>query len=165
MATLYAMTDEYADLLAQLDVAETDEERDAIWAQIDAVEDNIVDKADAYAKIMRTKQAEAEMYKAEKERLAKAQKAAENAVEHLKSRMLDAMKLMNMKDMPTSIGKWRRQMNPFSCTITDAAAVPERYHIPQPDKIDSRAIINDYKLTGEIIDGVEVTRKEGVRFQ
>ena len=80
MATLYKLTDEYTDLLARLEAAEDDAETEAVWQEMDALEDDIVEKAEAYAPIMRNKQAEVEAFKAEKERLASCQKAAENVV-------------------------------------------------------------------------------------
>ena len=71
MAALYEIEARYADLLAALDCAETEEEAEAIWSQLDAMEGDVKDRAEAYARIVRSKQAEAESYKAEAQRLAK----------------------------------------------------------------------------------------------
>ena len=165
MATLYKLTDEYAELMARMETAEDEEEVEAIWQEMDALEGDIVEKAEAYARIMRNKQAEVEAFKAEKDRLAGCQKAAENVVECLKGRLLDSMQRLNLTDIQTGIGKWRVQMNPPSCQVMDEAEVPSEFHIPQPDKIDRAGILKHYKSTGELLPGVEITQSAGIRFR
>lgn len=164
MATLYKLTDDYADLLVRLEAAEDEAEAEAIWQEMDDLEGDIVEKAEAYARILKNKQAEAEAFKAEKDRLAGCQKAAENVVERLKGRLLDSMKRLDLSDIQTGIGKWHVQLNPPSCQITDEAEVPAEFRIPQPDKIDRAAILRHYKNTGELLPGVEIARKPGIRF-
>lgn len=165
MATLYELSSEYARLMGELEFAETDEQREEIYAAIFAIDGDLADKADAYARIMRNKAGEAEMYKAEKQRFERLQRAAENAVERMKQRMYDSMRQTDTLEIPTPIGKWRRQLNNPSVEILDEAAVPAEFRIPQPDKIDKRAILDHYKATGELVDGVDIVRTEGVRFR
>lgn len=165
MATLYKLNDEYARLMAELDFADTEEDAAHVWTEIDQIEASIADKADAYARILRNKQAEAEMYKAEKQRFEKLQKSAENAVERMKSVMLETMQLTGDQEMVTSIGKWRRQLNNPSVVIEDETAIPTDFRVPQPDKIDKVAILKHYKATGELVDGIDVVRTESVRFR
>lgn len=165
MATLYRLTDDYAELMAALEAAETEEQASEIWAQIDAKEEDIAEKAEAYARILRNKQAEAEAFKAEAQRLARCQKAAEAVAEHLKAHLQDCMTRLDLKEIQTGIGKWRVQMNPPACQVLDEAAIPEEYRIPQPDKIDRTAILRHYKATGEILPGVDVTQSAGIRFR
>lgn len=165
MATLYELTDEYLAALSALDAAETDEEEAAAWAALDGIEGDITDKAEAYAKILQIKQAEARAFAAEKTRLMACQRAAENAVEGLKARLLDSMQRLGIRDIQTGIGKWRIQLNPPKCEVTDAGAVPQEYHIPQPDAIDRQGILKHYRATGELLPGVEITQAESLRFR
>lgn len=165
MPNIYELSTEYAALMAEYEMAEDEERRADVWAMIDALQDDIADKAEAYARIMRNMQAEADAYKAEAQRLQKRQKAAENAVEQLKGRLLNAMQAVGANEISTSIGKWRVQMNPWSVTILDDAAVPAEYHIPQPDKIDKAAILKHFKASGELLTGVEMTQTAGLRFR
>lgn len=165
MASMYALSSQYAQLIERYDMADSDEERDEIIELLGEVNDSIADKAEAYARIMRNKKGEAEMYKAEAERLTKHAKAAEAVVESLKARLLDAMKLANADEIGTSIGSWKTQKNPWSATVIDESKVPAAYRIPQPDKIDRKALIDHFKRTGEIIDGVEYTQTLGLRFR
>lgn len=165
MASLYTLTDEYQDLLIQLEQAETDEEAESIWAALDSIGGDIANKAEAYAKIMKIKQAEAAAFKAEKDRLAASQKAAETVVERLKSMLMDSMLRLNVTDIQTGIGKWKIQLNPVSCTVVDESQVPEEFRIPQPDKIDRAGITKHFKATGELIPGVEMKQEPGLRFR
>lgn len=165
MANLYELTTEYAALLAEYDMAEDDARRAEVLIMIDQVQDDIGDKAEAYARIMKNLQADADAYEAEAKRMAAKAKAAKNAVEGLKMRLLDAMRQFDATEIKTSIGKWRIQNNPWSCEITDADRVPAEYHIPQPDKIDRIALLKHFKDTGEMLDGVEYVQTAGLRFR
>lgn len=165
MASLYDLTTKWAALVDAYDMAEdADEQAEALAALVEA-EGDIVDKAEAYARIMRNYQAAADGYKAEAQRLAKRQKAAENAVERMKGALLDVMQMTGQKEIATGIGKWKVQANPWSCEVLDEAKIPAQYRIPQPDKIDKRALLQDFKATGEIMDGVEFKQTMGLRFR
>ena len=165
MAALYTLTDNYQALLDALSVAETEDEATAIWAQLDGLEEDITDKAEAYARIMRNKQAEAAACKAEIDRLTDMKRRAEAAVDHLKERMLDCLERTGASAIQTGIGKWYTQKNPLSCDVTDEAAIPKEFKIPQPDKIDKKAILAAFKDTGEIIPGTDVVQTLGIRFR
>ena len=165
MATLYELTNKWAALVDAYDMAEDTEEQDAALAALAEAESDIVDKAEAYARIMRNYQAAADGYRAEAQRLAKKQKAAEAAIERMKAALLDAMQSVGTDEIATGIGKWKVQLNPWSCEVLDDAKVPDRYRIPQPDKIDKRAMIADFKATGEIMAGVDFKQAAGLRFR
>lgn len=164
-ATLYELTGEYAELISALEFAESEEEAAEVWRRMDITEGDIVEKAEAYARIMRNKQAEADALKAEKLRLERLQRSAERISENLKIRLLDAMQRLNVSEIQTGIGKWKVQMNPFSVNVLDESAVPSEFRIPQPDKIDKTGILKHFKETGEILDGIEVTQNAGIRFR
>ena len=165
MASLYELSAGYASLIDAYDSADTDEEREDILAMLATAEGDIADKAEAYAKIIKIKEAEARGFKEEADRLTKRRQAAENMASRLKAAMLDAMKLTDAKEIATPIGKWRVQLNPPSCEVVNVDMVPKVYHIPQPDKVDKKAILDAFKQTGEIPSGVEIKREEGVRFR
>lgn len=165
MATMYMISEEYADLLSALEFAESEEEAAEIWQKLLDLEGDIVDKAEIYARIIRNKQVEAEGFKVEKQRLEKCQKAAENVIERLKQTLLNSMQLIDVNEIQTGIGKWRIQLNPPSCQIMDETEVPAEFRIPQPDKIDRAGILKHYKSTGELLPGVEITQSAGIRFR
>ena len=165
MASLYELSAGYASLLDAYDTAETQEDREAILSMLADADGDINEKAESYAKLIRMKEEEAKGFKAEADRLTARKKAAENMVERLKAALLDSMKLTNTLEIKTSIGKWRVQMNPVSCDVVDIDMVPMEYHIKQEDKIDKKGLIDHYKQTGELIDGVEFKQEQGIRFK
>lgn len=163
--TLYELSAEMAGYINAYDMAETEEERAEIAQSLVDLHGEITDKADGYAKVMRNKLAEAEALKKEAKRLTDKAKAAENLAERLKNVMFDAMKLTGQTEIPTSIGKWRVQNNPWSCEVVDIDKVPMQYHIKQEDKIDKKGLLAKFKADGEIIEGVNFTQEQGIRFK
>lgn len=165
MAALYTLTDDYQTLLDALETVETEDEATAVWAQLDELEGTITDKAEIYAKIMKNKQAEAIACKVEIDRLTDMKRRAEAAVDHLKNRMLDCLQRTGTAAIQTGIGKWYTQKNPFSCEVIDETMIPKEFKIPQPDKIDKKAILAAFKDTGEVIPGTDVSQSVGIRFR
>ena len=165
MASLYELSAEYAAVVDAYDAAETDEEREALLVKLDGLCCNLSEQAEAYARLIRNKKAEALGFKSEIDRLTARKRAAENLVERLENTMLDAMNMTGQREVWTSIGKWRVQMNPWSCEVVDVDRVPKEFRTPQPDKVDRKALTDHFKATGEIIDGVEFKQVEGIRFR
>ena len=165
MASLYELSAGYVTLLDAYDTAETDQEREDILELLSAAEGDIESKAENYAKVIRMKEEEAKAFKAEADRLNKRKQAAENMVERLKAALLDNMKLTGAKEIKTSIGKWRVQMNPVSADVQDWTKVPMEFRTPQPDKVDKPSLIRRHKETGELFDGVEFKQTESIRFR
>lgn len=165
MTTMYKLADEYTTLIGLLSEAETEEEAAEICARIDALETDITIKAGNYARAIQQLEAEARAFAAEKTRLMACQRAAENSAARLKRLLADNLTRLEIRSIKTDIGTWRFQKNPPSCEVLDATAVPEEYHIPQPDKIDARAILAAYRETGEIPEGVDIRQGESLRFR
>lgn len=163
--TLYELTDEYRNLVNNYDMAETDDEREEIIAALIKISGDIRVKSDGYARVMRNVSAEAKAFREESDRLAKCAKVRENLVERLKQAQLNAMLTTGLTKIETSIGTWRIQLNPPKCEVTDAEAVPQEYHIPQPDAIDRQGILKHYRATGELLPGVEIIQAESLRFR
>ena len=165
MKNLYELTAEYDELLAALDAAENEDEKNVYLEKLDELSGDIEHKAEAYAKIIKSKQAEAEAYKTEIVRLTANMRAAENVADRLKDRLLNAMTTSNITEIPTAIGKWRVQNNPWSAEIVDAEKVPIEWKIPQEPKIDRSGLVKHWKETGELVDGVQFLQRQGLRFK
>ena len=165
MANLYELTGEYARLMTALELVESDDDADKIYDELGAIEDDIAEKAQNYAKVIKNLEADANAYKLEKQRLAAKQTACEHAANGLKKRLRDSMSTLNIKSIQTGIGKWWLQENPPGCDILDADKVPAEYHVPQPDKIDSAGILKWFRETGEELPGVKIRREIGIRFK
>lgn len=165
MASLYELTSAYQALLDAYDAAETDDERaDIIDAIIDAKGD-ITQKGEDYARIIRNVESDVKAYQDEINRMTGHVRAGKNLIERLKGNYLDAIKLTGEKEIKTSIGKWRIQNNPWSCDVEDWEKVPVKYRTPQPDKVDKKSLLDDFKATGEIIEGVTFKQEMGIRFR
>lgn len=165
MATLYELSDEYIDIMQALVEAESDEEAEAAWKRLDAIECDISEKSERNAKMMRQLESDATAYGAEADRLTRLQRNAKQAAERLKQIQLDNMQRLDMPEIRTGIGRWKTQLNPWSCKVVDEALVPAEYRKPQPDKIDRKALTDNFRATGEIIPGCEFTQTIGIRFR
>lgn len=165
MASMYELTGEYAELYAQLDDCDSEEERAALIEQMDAMDAAIGDKAEAYARIMLNAYSDAEAADKEIKRLQAFKKARENIGERMKERMHFAMEIAGATEIRTGIGKFQICKNPWSVVVLDESEVPAEFLIPQPAKVDKTAILARFKEAGEIPDGCDVVRKEGVRFR
>lgn len=165
VAKMYELTGAWQAAVDAYDMAEDAEERAEALAALENIETDMADKADAIARIVRNYRAEVEGLKAEEQRLAIKRKSRENAIERLQGVMLDAMQATGAERVQTSIGAWRVQANPWSCEVTDLAAVPEEWHIKVEDRIDKRGLVEHFKATGEMVDGVEYRQTMGLRFR
>lgn len=164
MASLYDIGARYAALLEKMESAEGDEALDVL-DELAMMDDELEVKAENYIRIIKAKEAEADGFDKEAKRLTAKKQAAENVAKRLKQAMLDAMKMANKTELPTSIGKWKVQANPLSCEVLDINKVPQEWHIKCDDKIDKVGLIKHYKMTGELVDGCEFKQTEGIRFK
>lgn len=164
MASLYDIGARYAALLEKMESVEGDEALDVL-DELAMMDDELEVKAENYIRIIKAKEAEADGFDKEAKRLTAKKQAAENVSKRLKQAMLDAMKMANKAELPTSIGKWKVQANPLSCEVLDINKVPQEWHIKCDDKIDKVGLIKHYKMTGELVDGCEFKQTEGIRFK
>lgn len=170
MASLYELTGAYAGLMAQLDYAETEEEAAAIWKTIDELEMPYTEKCEAYARRMQNKRAYAVGLRAEASRLKKLADAADADADRMQESIRQSMITLGVTDVPTTIGTWKTKVNPPSCEVVDIAKVPEEFRRPiEPPKIpytvDKKKANDHFKLTGEIIPGLNIERKVSVSFK
>lgn len=163
--TLYDLTAEYMDIMDSLEASTDEEFSERLEARLEELNGEISDKGEGYAKLIRNIEAEANALKDEIDRLSALKKRREATVERLKSNLLACMEAADADRIETSIGRWTRRQNPPSVEIINENLVPNEYKVPQPPKIDRRAILTAYKTNGEIIDGTKVERKWSVQFR
>lgn len=165
MATLYELTDAYAQLMAQLADCESEKEEFEIVEALNDVDSAISDKGEAYARILRNLKADSDAYAAEIKRLKARKETADNAAERMLQHLHYAMEIAGATEIRTSIGKFRIAKNPWSVAVLDESKIPEEFLIPQPPKVDKTAIMRRFRESGEIIDGCDMVQREGVRFR
>lgn len=165
MATLYQLSDELRVYLDAIDECEDDEAVKELMDKACAAGESISGKGEAYVKVMRNLQTDIDAIKAEKTRLDAMQKRREKAIERLKDNILTAMNVAELNRIETPLGIWSRRTAPWSVTIEDETKVEERFLIPQPPKIDKKAILDEFRQTGEVFSGCEFSQREYVAFR
>ena len=145
--TLYELTAEFQQLLEMAENEEVDGQ--AIQDTLEAVGMEIEDKADGYARVIRQLEADAAGAKAEIERLAGRKATIDANIRRLKVSLETAMRATGKTKFKTTLFAFNIQKNPASVDIPDESAVPPEFRIPQPDKIDRRAVVAYLKEIGE----------------
>ena len=144
--TLYELTDKFQQLLALAE--EEDIDAKTIKDTLESVSMEFEDKADAYAKVIRQLEAEAGAVKAEMERLKDRKAILDANAARLKSALEGAMRQTGKTKFKTTLFGFGIQKNPPSADIPDETVVPEEFRIPQPDKIDKKAVTAYLKENG-----------------
>jgi hypothetical protein len=121
------------------------------------------EKLESYCHIIRQLEADAEMLKAEKERIASKQRVAENSIARMKTAIASFMKAQNTEKSSAGIFTVALSRSK-AVNITDESKVPARFLVEQAPKIDKAAIRNELLAGGEI-EGCELQINEGVRIK
>lgn len=159
MPSLYELTQGVQQLQDLLELGEIDDQvfRDTLDAM------DIETKVENICKVLKNLQAQADMYKAEKDRLAERQKTAENGVKRLKDSLLAYMQVTNHKKVQAgvfTVSKSSRQ----SVEVLYEDMLPDEFLIPQPAKVDKTAITKALKA-GEAVAGAEFVTNEFVTIR
>lgn len=94
---------------------------------------------------------------AEIKRLQEFKKATQNKVERYKDYVKSNMELLGIDKIETALGKISIAKSPISVEVVDVDKIPNQYKTIVSDiKIDKQKIKEDFKNTGEIVDGVNI---------
>lgn len=161
--TLYELSMEYANLLAMAEDEDLDPQ--VLADTFEGLEGEIEDKADGYAKVIAELKMRGEGLQKEIDRLTKMKKSLEGNIDRMKDTLEMAMKTTGKTKFKTDLFSFWIQKNTPSLKldVTDEA-VPAKYHIPQPDKIDREAIKKDLK-NGANIDWAHMEQSESIRIR
>ncbi len=148
MSNLYQLTNNYETVLNMLYDEDTDEQM--ILDTLEAIEGEIEDKADNYAKIIKELEAKQNARKEEAKRLTESAKVFENRVKTLKSNLFNSMKATGKTKFATDLFSFNIAKNGGKQTLTIDGEVPEEYTKAvienDTDKI-RQALENGEKLT------------------
>lgn len=156
---LYELTGQYLRLLE-----EDDMDPDVLRDTLEGLQGEIGDKAEAIAKVMRSIEAEEAALKAEEDRLANRRRSLENKRVSMKGYLETQLQLAGLDKIKGSIFTIALQNNPPSVSIQDDAVIPETYYIPQPAKLDKKALMDDLKA-GAQMDGVCLQQTRSLRIR
>lgn len=159
MASLYELTNaavELEEMLMSGNIDETTYKYTIEGLDIETKIENI-------CKIIRNLTAEAEMYKAEKDRLAERQKTAENGIKRLKESLLNYMLLTNQSKVKQGVFSVRVGSTE-KVKVVEQDKIPKEFLIMQEPKIDLAGIKKAIKEGGEF-EGVTIENSNHVRIR
>lgn len=108
-----------------------------------------------------------EAMKAEEKRISDNRKALENKLENYKQYVKECMEAMGAIKIETTLGTLSVAKNPISVEIVNEDIIPNKYKAQViTTKVDKKAISDNFKSTGELIDGVNIiTTKTSLRIK
>ena len=121
------------------------------------------EKLESYCKVIRQLEADAEMLKAEKERIENKKKTVDNSIGRMKKAVIDFMKASG--STKSTAGTFTVALSTSKAVnILDESKVPVRFLVEQAPKIDKSAIRQEL-MSGAEIEGCELQINEGVRIK
>lgn len=151
--TLYELSNDYMTLLEMAEDPDIDEQ--AFMDTLAGIEGALEDKADNYAKVIRSLEADAAACDAEAKRLRNKKQTIENNIKRMKSALQFAMQTTGKTKFKTTLFSFGIRKNPPSVVI-DAANVrdfPEQYVIESEPVLDKKAL-KDALKAGEDMTGL-----------
>lgn len=140
MEALHTLTEQYSLLMNCL--YDDDYDEDTLLDTLEGIEGEIEEKADGYAKIIQKIAGDAKLLKAEEDRLKHRREALEGRGAWLKNQLFMAMKTTGKTKFKTCLFSFNIQKNGGKAPIEidDPEAIPEKYLLPQPPKVDMDAV-------------------------
>lgn len=161
MSNLYDLTGGYLDVYEQI---ASGEDSQVYKDTLDSINDSIEDKANSYAKIIKSIEGDNEAIKKEIDRLQTRKKANENGIRNLKENLQYAMEQTNKKAFRTELFSFGIQRNPVKSNITDETKIPKVYFSEQEPKLDKKRLLEDLKNNIQI-NGAGLTQDSSLRIR
>ena len=158
---LYELTENYINLQNLLEDETIDQ--DLIETAMKEVGEDIEEKAQNYAVIMKNLEAEAEALEKEEKRLAARKSSLRNRNKILKDNLENSMKAIGKTKFKTRLFSFNISKNPPSLDIADEELIPDKY-IVYTKSTAKKAMIDDLKQ-GVIIKGVKLKQTESLRIR
>lgn len=161
MARLYELSQEYRNLM---DLLEEEDENQELYAHtLEIIDEEIEDKAESIAKVIKEIEGEIEISKAEEKRLATRRKTKENKIQFLKMYLENEMRVTGKTKFKTNLFSFGIQKNPPSLNIEREDNIPEEY-FKVVKNLDKKELLKDIK-EGLVVDGVSVKQSESLRIR
>lgn len=160
--TLYELTNEYKrlyDMAEEMDLSPCD-----LKDTLDGMDEELSEKADGYGKVIRQMEADSDAIDAEIKRLQGRKKTIKSNIDRMKSFLKIAIEEAGKKEICGELFKFKIRKNPPKLEILNESLVPKEFRIPQPDKIDKRAIMNEIRASGPV-DWAEIVREESLQMR
>jgi len=138
MSSLYELVGDFKQVE---DMAhDSDFSEQAILDTLEGIAGEIEDKADGYAKVIKTIEADVAALKMEEKRLADKRKVLEGRIIFIKLNLENAMRVTGKIKFKTLLFSFNIQKNGGKRTMKITGDVPNNYLVPQPPVADNEAI-------------------------
>jgi Gp157 protein len=158
--TLYELSEDFLRVLDLLEDPDSDEA--ALEVELDQISGLIAHKAEAIAGLVAHIEGLADARRAEAKRLKDRADADERHAQRLRDYVLRHMQAIGTQRIETLRFTLQVRTNPPAVEVLEDLLIPEefwRVPAPPPPAVDKRAILDHYKQTGEIPQGVEIVRR------
>jgi len=153
MSSLYELTSDYTELMLLAEDPDIDPQ--AFADTLEGIDGELEDKADNYAKVIRSLEADAAACDAEAKRLRAKKQTIENNVKRMKGALQYAMQTTGKVKFKTSLFSFGISKNPASVVVDEPYLenIPARFLIPQDPTVDKKAM-KDALKAGEDLTGI-----------
>lgn len=167
MNNLYVINEQIKQIDYFLDnpeVAETDKEYAEAVKKV-LLEDMGTNAEEIYKYIKET-EARVEAKKQEEKRLYELRKAEENKIERLKELIKESMNILGEKKIETNLGYFSIRKNPLKVNVLDEEKIPKEFiDVKTVESVNKKELLNRFKETGELIDGVSFEQGESLQIR
>lgn len=160
--SLYNITNGFVQLMANEEM--TEEEKELIKKELTEL---LQEKSENIIGFTKNLELTIEAMKTEEKRIAENRKSLEVKMEKFKEYVKECMEKMEDTKIETTLGTLSVAKNPISVEILDEDKIPNKYKTQViTTKVDKKAIADDFKATGELIEGVNIiTTKTSLRIK
>lgn len=160
MAKLYELSTGYKNIEYSLENGEDNEELQVV---LDSLGEEIEDKAENIAKLIKNYESDIEAFKAEEKRIAERRRTLENDVKRLKEYLFNNMKLTGKTKFKKGTFSFNIAKNPASVEIVNQDIIPMDYR-ELVEVINKKDILQDLK-DGKDVQGAILKQTESLRIR
>ena len=158
---LYEITGEILELLTMAEDLELDQKM--IRDTMEGLDFEFEEKAEAYAKVVKTLEMDIAGLDEEIQRMTKRKATIKNNIDRLKRSLEGAMIATGKRKFKTALFGFGIQKNPPSLNVLDESKIPDEFWIEQQPKLDKKAALA-YVKENEV-DWAELSQTESLRIR
>ena len=160
MSKLYELSTGYKNIEYLLENGEDNEELAAV---LNSLDEEIEDKAENIAKLIKNYEADIEAFKTEEKRIAERRRTLENDVKRLKEYLYNNMKLTGKTKFKKGTFSFNIAKNPPCVEIVNQDIISSDYKV-LTEVLDKKAILQDLK-DGKDVQGAILKQNESLRIR
>lgn len=138
MAKLHEITGEFLELMEL--ASDTTLDQKMIADTLESVVFEFEEKADGYAKVVKSLEGDVEALDKEIKRLTERKNTIKNNITSIKKNLENAMLVTGKTKFKTLLFNFGIQKNPASAVIDDETKIPKEYFVPQEPKLDKKSL-------------------------